>query len=263
MFRDILSSRAILAGLAFFVLMVAGSLLYSWHVQRTTEAELEVTNPAVQALEHRNKSRTAQEVEVLTENENPDFVGTPDENTNTPMSNETGDLDLLDAFLPDGSVSEKKQVPEDVLVSPFGFGPYPEVPHDYPHKNFNWEAHLNDSNPASELMARVRIKLWREQQIYASGASFMHGKIYPVIRGIVYPRYKEWNGRRYMYAAIVHPDDIPSYVKASSTELPSNSKDDQPLSPVIQYIQESIRSGTLKAIDFEDAGIDPYQFLNL
>ena len=263
MFRDILSSRAILIGLVFFVLMVASSLLYSWHVRRTTEAELESTNRAVQALKNKNDARPAQEVNVPIENETSSFVSTPDENTGAPMSNETEDLDLLDAFLPDGSVSEEKQVPEDVLVSPFGFGPYPEVPHDYPHKNFNWEAHLNDSNPAFELMARVRIKLWEEEQIYASGASFMHGKIYPVIRGIVYPRYKEWNGRRYMYAAIVHPDDIPSYIKASSTEFPSNSKDGPPLSPVIQYIQESIRSGTLKAIDFEDAGIDPYQFLNL
>ena len=263
MFRDILSSRVILIGLMFFVLMIAGSLLYSWYVRRTTEVELESTNRALQALKNKNDARPAQAVNVSIENETSSFVSTPDENTGTPMSNETEDLDLLDAFLPDGSVSEEEQVPKGVLVSPFGFGPYPEVPHDYPHKNFNWEAYLNDSNPAFELMARVRIKLWKEQQVYASGASFMHGKIYPVIRGIVYPRYEEWNGRRYMYAAVVHPDDIPSYVKASSTEFQSHSKDGPPLSPVIQYIQVSIRSGTLKAIDFEDAGIDPYQFLNL
>ena len=41
MFRDMLSgSRALLVGLIFFVLVVGGSLLYSWHVHRTTETEL-------------------------------------------------------------------------------------------------------------------------------------------------------------------------------------------------------------------------------
>ena len=263
MLRALLSSRAILAGLVFVVVVVAGTQLYSWHVRRTSEAERQRSDQFLQGLEKKNETRTETPATQPLDIDTPGFVNTPDENTDTPTSDETENLDLLDAFLPDGSVSEEEQVPEDVLVSPFGFGPYPEVPHDYPHKNFNWQAHLNDSTPASELMARVRIKLWKEQQIYASGASFMHGKIYPVIRGIVYPRYKEWNGRRYMYAAVVHPDDIPSYVKASSMELQSYSEDGPPLSPVIRYIQESIRSGTLKAIDFEDAGIDPYQFLNL
>ena len=40
MFGDLLSSRMIQAGLVFFVVVVGGSLLYSWHVHRTTEAEL-------------------------------------------------------------------------------------------------------------------------------------------------------------------------------------------------------------------------------
>ena len=40
MFGDLLSRRMIQAGLVFFVLVVGSSLLYSWHVHRTTEAEL-------------------------------------------------------------------------------------------------------------------------------------------------------------------------------------------------------------------------------
>jgi len=39
MFRDLFSSRLIQAGLAFFVVVVVGSLLYSWHARRTTESE--------------------------------------------------------------------------------------------------------------------------------------------------------------------------------------------------------------------------------
>ena len=39
MFRYLLSSRLIQAGLVFFIIVVGGSLLYSWHVRRTTDAE--------------------------------------------------------------------------------------------------------------------------------------------------------------------------------------------------------------------------------
>ena len=48
MFRNILSSRLIQVGLVFFVLIVGGSLLYNWHVQRTTKAELARTDVVLQ-----------------------------------------------------------------------------------------------------------------------------------------------------------------------------------------------------------------------
>ena len=51
MFRDMFSgSRAIFIGVVFFVLVVGGSLLYSWHVHRTTDAELAETRRKVQPL---------------------------------------------------------------------------------------------------------------------------------------------------------------------------------------------------------------------
>ena len=40
MFRELLYHRLIQAGLAFFVIVVGGSLLYSWHAQRITEGEM-------------------------------------------------------------------------------------------------------------------------------------------------------------------------------------------------------------------------------
>ena len=59
MLRDLLSSRLIQLGFVFFVIIVGGSLLYSWHVQRITEAEFGKRLPAVQALEKQNETRTA------------------------------------------------------------------------------------------------------------------------------------------------------------------------------------------------------------
>ena len=41
MFWDILSSRGLIAGFVFFVMIVSGSLLYSWHVRRASEAEFQ------------------------------------------------------------------------------------------------------------------------------------------------------------------------------------------------------------------------------
>ena len=62
MFRDMLSgSRALLFGLVFFVLVVGGSLLYSWHVHRTTEAESLRADDVVSERENRNETSTALE----------------------------------------------------------------------------------------------------------------------------------------------------------------------------------------------------------
>ena len=123
MFRDLLSSRWFQGCLAFFVLVVGGSLLYSWHVLRTTESDMARHDRLTRGLEKQN--------------ETPVLVNTPDENTDTqmpdatePLENETETLDLADAFLPDDMVSEEAPA-EDVPVSPYGFGPYPEVPADF------------------------------------------------------------------------------------------------------------------------------------
>lgn len=62
MFRNLLSSRAILAGLVFFVLCVVGSLLYSWHVQRTTKTELAETYGELDT-ENRNQTHLAADTE--------------------------------------------------------------------------------------------------------------------------------------------------------------------------------------------------------
>ena len=59
MFRDLLSSRLIQAGLAFFVIVVVGSLLYSWHAQRTTETAFGKRPQAVSSIENKQEANTA------------------------------------------------------------------------------------------------------------------------------------------------------------------------------------------------------------
>ena len=71
MFRDLLSRRLIQACLAFFVLCVGGSLLYSWHAERTLDAELARHDRFLPGLQKPRETRPAETVDVPTENETP------------------------------------------------------------------------------------------------------------------------------------------------------------------------------------------------
>ncbi len=253
MLRDLLASRGILAGLAFFVLVVGGSLLYSWHVERTTAAELQQTIQALQALKNRNKAYNSQEPAARTKHNTPrEPVHTDDENTDTPMSddteafpNETGQLDFTDAFLPDGFVSEEGPA-EDVPVSPYGFGPYPEVPAEMPADTF--------PSPSAdhELIARVRIKLLAEG-INARGVNMENGWAYPVIPGIAYVKWKEYD----------RPDGTVRYI----SDMIAHSSDGFRIAAIRDkkgsaFTEADIPSD-IKLMSFEEGAIDPYTFLEL
>lgn len=87
MLRDVFLSRRILAVLIFVGVAVAGTQLYSWHVRRRSEAEFERHDRLLHGLKQKNEVRPAEAVNVPTDTETRGFVDTPDENTDTPMSN--------------------------------------------------------------------------------------------------------------------------------------------------------------------------------
>ncbi len=66
MFRTILSNRGLVAGILFSVFIVSGSLLYSWHVRRTTETDL-----TLQVSETQQATQTATETNTPTEDTTP------------------------------------------------------------------------------------------------------------------------------------------------------------------------------------------------
>lgn len=88
MFRGLLSSRLIQVGLIFFLVVVGGSLLYSWHVHRTTEAEFAWTKRAVQTIQQKNETRTTSFIRVPTETETPGDIPI-DTNDTQPRSEDT------------------------------------------------------------------------------------------------------------------------------------------------------------------------------
>ena len=250
MFRDLLSSRLIQVGLVFFVVVVGGSLLYSWHVHRTTVAEFAGTD--VVPHQTRSEQDTVDTSTVDFEQaETPlaaDDSQMSDDTDVAPIDETSEVLDMADAFLPDGFVSEAAPV-EDIPVSPFGFGPYPEIPVDYPEQDI-WDR-IEDMTDLSlakdnELMARVRIKLWN-QGTQTVGAAYTDGKIYPVIPGVAYVT---WN----------------------SVELPDGTRKRYPSrvsgTPEIKgkehyFYQLGEAPPGITVITHEEGGIAPYEFLNL
>ena len=249
MFRDLLSSRMIQAGLVFFVLVVGSSLLYSWHVYRTTEAELgPIPQPVGSPLDNTQKTNTAP-VDFQTDG----VTNTPDETTAAETIDETEPMDLAYAFLPEDFVPVEEKTPEekapaeDVPVSPYGFGPYPEVPAGCP---VNWKGHERFSAEL-ELLTRVIIKLWNEGKRPLGGFTARGGRVYPNYPNTVYIEYSELpksDGTIERY--------ISGTMGGANTSEIGHS--------IIGMSKESIPSH-ITAIDMDspEAGIDPYQYLDI
>ena len=263
MFRELLSSRLIQVGLAFFVLVVGGSLLYRWHVQRTVESGRERHAQLLQTQKKQNETRPAPSVNVPTEM--PGFVDTPEENTDAPIAEDTEALenntetrDIADAFLPEDVVAEEAPE-EEGAVSPYGFGPYPEVPTDYPGGTPIWERDLDAlgfseaQKRDSELLSRVLIKLWVEQGIGSYlGGSFSHdtGIVYPFFENTIYVKrtvLKDPDGtEKGVSARIISPGTM--FITGEETERFRLTGETPP---------------GVRVLQIDTDGIDPYEFLNL
>ena len=255
MLGSLISNRGILAGLVFFVVVVGSSLLYSWHVHRTTESEVAHTRRAVQVLENKNKASTEQNVGVPIDIE---ILGTSETALDTDemqiMSEgadalpvlDTGAVDIADVFLPDDFVSEE-EIAADVLVSPFGFGAYPEVPEGWPADTFP------APSANHELLVRVRIKLL-SQGTNTAGANMVNGLVYPVSKGTAYVKWKEARSRdgviRYVSRMIAHPDDA---ARLNAIKLEKKR-------PLLEEVDIPL---DIKLVSFQDGAIDPYTFLDL
>ena len=253
MLRDLLSNRRIQAGLIFFVVIVGGSQLYDWHVRRMSAAELKKINRIIADSENQRALRSAQEGNVSTAfDTSKDLIGTREEGDEADIAvSKTPAVLSNDPRRQD--ITRTADDPEDTVldptrVSPYGFGPYPEIPAGFgPVK---WPR----SSANHELMKRVRIKLW-EEGIKAKGSTMDNGKVYPIIKGIVYVKWDEVDyGEgpvRYLSRALGHPDDK-NYLR-----------------PIRKRKTEARESFTeadaprLLLVPFEDAGIDPYTFLEL
>ncbi|MDE0012507.1 MAG: hypothetical protein OXU36_15255 [Candidatus Poribacteria bacterium] len=274
MLHDLLSSRWFQGGFAFFVLCVSGSLLYSWHVHRTTAAEFGKRPQPVMSIENRSLSTNTAPVDFQTEG----VTNMPEENTDTPISesteafpNETEFADMADAFLPDDFVSEEEAPAEDVPVSPYGFGPYPEIPADFPSdwiSGISWfwseekvaqleeviqgslerrGVSFTEHMKTSELIGRLNIQLWNEGLDFDGMTTLdQTGLFYPNEPDVLYvkwgeTKYPNGNVRRYISQAVGSASSSLSIAEREGRE------------PIPDWIE--IRS--------LNDGINPYEYLGL
>ena len=169
---------------------------------------------------------------------------------------ETEGINTADTVLPLDIASEEGTT--EVRVSPYGFGPYPEVPVGFPdHLSPVWtwpEEELErivGKEKSFELMHRVLIKLWNQgdQDFVGVSLSDDNGKVYPTYPNVAYVVWREskdLNGKvRFRY---------PGYVMAGPNVPRRTSQD---FSEGRGYPPHVI------VLDRETAGIDPYQFLGL
>ena len=203
MLKGIFSNRLFLSGLAFFVLCVCGSLLYSWHVERTMEVS-EFPRSDVVPVNPREAARDTVDTSTVDFGQAApelDAEDTPTVSDATEaLPNETEFADIADAFLPDDVGSEEAPAEEEP-VSPFGFGPYPEVPADYPFTPF-WLRYQKDPErydakydteflKSKELLSRIMVKAWTEGVRDFTGGSFelTTGKYYLHLPNTIYVEY--------------------------------------------------------------------------
>lgn len=259
MFRDILlGSRAILAGLVFFVLIVGGSLLYSWHVHRTVDSDFAETQHTIQRLKNKNETHTGQDIGVPTDAETLGETQTPIVSDDMPEAAPVAQGEQpITNYVPVEEnntnpdfedLSEETQI---IRESQFGFGTYPEIPTDYPDQDI-WDRIENMADESlardNELMARVRIKLWN-QGTQTTGASYDADKrkIYPCIPGIAYVTWQSVelsDGTHRRYASRV----------SGTPEIAGKER---------YFYELGVAPPGITVVSHEEGGVNPYDFLNL
>ena len=261
MFGDILSSRGLIIGLVFCAVIVTFSLLYNRHVRRVTQEELARTPQIVQQHEHQNESDTTQDNQLPMIPEHTDIremhVETDDsqamlEGKDTLRIDDMEGVDSADPFLLDTPTSEQETA--EGRVSPFGFGPYPEVSSDYIASLGLpiWYEHGFDEIPATatherniELIDRVLIKLWEEGKDVRRGF-YKDGKVYPLYSKSAYVKHYHR----------IHDEGY-------TADLTVRKSPDFDLNLTIERLQNGDIPDDYTIFDLDTEGIDPYTFLDL
>ena len=212
MCRDIFTNKWVIGSIALLIVITVGCV--SWYRYDTAPYRKE----AAESAEMFRQWETTQKADI--------------ESNIEPVTDA-----LVENIKP--TTEKDKSETADVRVSPFGFGPYPEIPSDFPEQRL---FDIQYGTPEAELLDRVRVKLWKEG-IRPDGIGWLQstGLIYPTVRGTIYVRWGEFRGKKYITRLRSHPVDHFDISKFPfENDIPSY----------------------LKVLDFSE-GIDPYEYLGL
>ena len=225
-------------GAVFILLIVAtGCILYYQH---TTAADKHAAAQTDKLLETWKADKAKPPTPAETESTKPP-AETPNAEKPANKIGEGTETNTDKTAKPVNIATSEKDNTEEVKVSPHGFGPYPEVPEDFPEE-VNWSDYEDDP-PIFELMVRVQIKLWKQGH-RTEGIGEEGGLLYPISRGIVYIRWSGSGDDKYISRLTGHPRD--------------DLSDD-----VVHQIESGTIPAGLTVYEKDKMGIDPYKFLNL
>ena len=243
MFKDVIGSKWLLGSFIFTVIFSIGCSLWYQNEERKIRKQAEFTAFVQQIKEDKAEITTpADEQKVSTTEDTPEVLSEVIETLS----------DTVEEITEEETEGER--------ISPFGFGPYPEIPDDYPKsmspvwvwpeaKRMRWESDP-DRLKNFELIGRVLIKLWDqgEQDFIGGTLRDSNGRVYPLYFNTAYVSYRE----------LVKLDGtVHSYIGGFMR------------GPGFPYLTHEQRmSGNFELppdaqiLDMDEAGIDPYSFLN-
>ena len=253
MLRELFSSRLILAGLVILFVVAGACWFYSWHVQRTVDAELAKTDAMLHSPKNDGETRYAQDTvdTIMVDSEQ---AKKSLETGDTQMSDDTAVssvdnasemLDTADASLPDDMGSEEK-VPADFPETPEGF-PMTPLWDDDRFPNYQ-KGDMHDH----EMIYRVLIKLWNQgDHDFINGyLDFNNGRVYPLYPDTIYVRWKE---------QVVGRPDNPRTIRVPRTIV---GTDDRYFTPEELYFYGLEASyPEINFVKEHTAGYDPETFL--
>lgn len=245
MFRDIVSNKWVIGGVAFLIVFAVACVF--WYRYDT-------------APDRRDAAETTEAVR--------EWEATQKANTNNVTEDETNTLagdNALTADKPMEIPSEENTSP--VNVSPYGFGPYPEIPPDFPANRmppWTWSdekrqkliefSKVPNILRDGELIYRVYIKMWNEGMRILPAA-----KVDPDTDRVY----------------LEYPNTVTVYVTYGYTENPDGTRERiingtkaYGVKVGVDITEEDILNGnipdhiTVKSSD-ENEGVDPYSYLGL
>ncbi len=245
MIRDIL----ITIGAAFFLLIFA-AMCY-WYYQHTTAEYKQEAEKADQLLEQWEADKKAKP-------QPPAEISSIEHTTPTAEKSIAGATEgvVEDTVPSEPNPNPIEQIEETgetvVRVSPHGFGPYPVVPPDYPRQDV-WD-YTGPITAESELLLRVQIKLWKQGK-RTLGGIMSDGLVYPTLPGVVYI---EWE----------HLTLSDGTVKKTMSGMRGDPHKGRILIDIERRkgkgeLTESDIPSDITVVNMAEAGIDPYQFLDL
>ena len=254
MLRDIFTHKWILGSCALLIL-IAGAC-YLWYQHTTAQYERQTAEAAEfarqlenQKAEVDNRGEQTAKAPSPTKTERKQAEG---KNRDASTQPETANAEVGENLQTrkTETVKQDNTPQSNVAVSPYGFGPYPKIPDNWPKDIQFFPA----ANREEELILRVNIRLIEEGK-NALGGSMSNGIVYPNIENVVYV---EWSYDRYGDRYVSSVGGWPPAAERVDNIVLQRLDEEGGRS----FSEEDVPSD-ITLMTYDEGGIDPYTYLGL